>query len=859
MAKCTKCRVNEAVVFTTRIEQGKQINEGLCLSCAVKMNIGGINEMLKGANITPDNVDQVTERINRMVASMGDRSPGDMMQILMSADPGELQDALSQMGMVLPDFNAADSDDGDDGDDEDDAADDDGDELALLPGGADAAADEDGDGDDDASAGRPMDTIGNALQMMFSGLVPESGDEGNDLLPAGGKEREQTGTDDPDSSRRRDQKKKSRSHKFLNQYGTNLTALAKDGKVEAIIGRDREIHRVIQILNRRTKNNPVLLGEPGVGKTALAEGLARRIAGGQVPAKLLDMEVYLLDMTGMVAGTQFRGQFESRMKGVVDEAKKLGNIILVIDELHNIMGAGDAEGAMNAANILKPALARGEIRVLGSTTLDEYRRFIEKDAALERRFQKVILEEPNAEEVFEILKGCRGYYEQHHHVRYSDEVLRACVTLSTRYIHDRFLPDKAIDIMDEAGSRANLEDHLLVRQLQLTQSIRSLEKQQQQLEERIARSEQPTPNEWFASQAEIRQKLLQERDELETVERDLAPHDITVEEVASVVELWTGIPVQAITETEAEKLLHLEERLHQRVIGQEKAVSALSRAIRRSRSGIGPQERPASFIFVGPTGVGKTELVKALAEVMFADEQALIRLDMSEFMEAHTVSKLIGSPPGYVGYDDGGQLTEKVRRRPYSLILLDEIEKAHADVFNMLLQILDDGRLTDSHGRVVNFKNTIVVMTSNAGTSLKSAAIGFGAGGHEAMESKVFEALKTLFRPEFLNRIDEIVVFEELTRGELRQIVDLMLKPLIRNLSERGIRLVVTDAAKDQMARKGYSPKYGARPLRKTIQRMLEDPLSDMLLRGALTGQIAVSADAADDGAGGDTLKLDTL
>lgn len=847
MAKCTNCHVNEAVVFTTRMEHGKQINEGLCLSCAVKMNVGGINEMLKGANITPDNVDQVTDRINRMVASMGDRNPGDMMQILMSADPDELQDTMSQMGMMLPDFNAADPADDDEADD---------DEKRVL---SDEAGDADGDdAEEDDEPASPTDTIGNALQMMFSGLVPESGDESNDLLPAGGKEREQAGTDsDPNGRRRhRDEKKKARPHKFLNQYGTNLTALARAGRVEPIIGRDREIHRVIQILNRRTKNNPVLLGEPGVGKTALAEGLARRIAGGEVPAKLLDMEVYLLDMTGMVAGTQFRGQFESRMKGVVDEAKKLGNIILVIDELHNIMGAGDAEGAMNAANILKPALARGEIRVLGSTTLDEYRRFIEKDAALERRFQKVILEEPNADEVFEILKGCRSYYEQHHHVRYSDEVLRTCVTLSTRYIHDRFLPDKAIDIMDEAGSRANLEDHLLVRQLQLHQSIEALEKKQQLLEEQIARSEQPTPNEWFASQAEVRRQLLKDRDELETVERDLAPHDITVEEVASVVELWTGIPVQAITETEAEKLLHLEDRLHQRVIGQEKAVSALSRAIRRSRSGIGPQDRPASFIFVGPTGVGKTELVKALAEVMFADEQALIRLDMSEFMEAHTVSKLIGSPPGYVGYDDGGQLTEKVRRRPYSLILFDEIEKAHADVFNMLLQILDDGRLTDSHGRVVNFKNTIVVMTSNAGTSLKSAAIGFGVNGYEAMESKVFEALKTLFRPEFLNRIDEIVVFEELTRGELRQIVDLMLKPLIRNLSDRNIRLVLTDAARDLLARKGYSPKYGARPLRKTIQRLLEDPLSDMLLRGELSDQIAVSADAAEDGA---SLKFDTL
>ncbi|MGI6078353.1 MAG: ATP-dependent Clp protease ATP-binding subunit [Fastidiosipilaceae bacterium] len=830
MSKCSNCHINEAVIFTTRIENGVRHNEGLCLNCAVKMDVGGITELLKNTGITPDNVEEVTEQINEMMRSLGDQNPAELMQAMMGSDPEAMRSMMENMGLFAVSVEGDELDD-DDLEDADDLLDFD---------------EEEDEGDDNSNP-----SIGDALQMMFGDLVPV---EDKESYAEDDQNSDHSDQVDKRASKRK-RKGRDRERKFLNQYGTNLTEMAKKGEIEPIVGRTKEINRTIQILNRRTKNNPVILGEPGVGKTALAEGLALQIAEGKVPAKLLGMEVYLLNMTGMVAGTQFRGQFESRMKGVVDEAKKLGNIILVIDELHNIMGAGDAEGSMNAANILKPSLAKGEIRVLGSTTLDEYRRFIEKDSALERRFQKVILDEPSAEETFDILKGVQSYYEKHHHVHYSDEVLRACVTLSNRYIHDRFLPDKAIDIMDEAGSRANLDDHLLVKQIQLKNSIQALENEQFALEEKIAKSEQPS-NDLFQRQATVRQKLIQEEGELSQIEKQLQPHEITLDEVASVVELWTGIPVQAINETEAEKLLHLEERLHRRVVGQEQAVSALSRAIRRHRAGIGSKERPSSFIFVGPTGVGKTELVKALAEVIFSDENALIRLDMSEYMEAHTVSKLIGSPPGYVGYDDGGQLTEKIRRRPYSVILLDEIEKAHADVYNMLLQIFDDGRLTDSHGRVVNFKNTIIVMTSNAGTTLKGHAIGFGANTHEALENKVHEALKEIFRPEFLNRVDEIVVFEELSKSELRKIVDLMLADVNQMLSEHGLKLVITDKAKDFITDKGYSPQYGARPLRKQIQRLVEDPLSDMMLRQELLGKTAVSADLAENGK---SLVFDTI
>ncbi len=838
MSKCSNCHKNEAVIYTTRFENGKRFNEGLCLTCASRLNIGGVSDMLKEAGINEDNVEQVTERINEMMASVGDQNPADIFQMIISADPEELKNMMSNMSDML-DFQQDETDQDADDPDQTGGPVDAVEALKMML--------------DDIQAGGDADQEGDSLESdTASAASEETPEEGLSLLPAGGYDRSpgevagegRTGRQDGRNRRQR----RDRNRKFLNQYGTNLTQAAKEGKIEPIIGREREMHRVVQILNRRTKNNPVLLGEPGVGKTALAEGLALKIADGEVPAKLLNMEVYLLDMTGMVAGTQFRGQFESRMKGIVDECKKLGNIILVIDELHNIMGAGDAEGAMNAANILKPALAKGEIRVLGSTTLDEYRRHIEKDSALERRFQKVVLAEPNEAEVFAILKGARPYYEKHHHVVYTDEVLRACARLSVRYIHDRFLPDKAIDIMDEAGSRANLNDHLLVEEQKLKEQLARQELEQNRISDQIAKSQEPTPEHLFREQATLRQQTMKLQAELEKVQEELQPHEISLEEVASVVELWTGIPVRSITESEAEKLINLEDRLHRRVVGQDRAVTALAAAIRRSRAGLAAQDRPASFIFVGPTGVGKTELVKALAEVLFDNEDALIRLDMSEYMEAHTASKLIGSPPGYVGYDDGGQLTEKIRRNPYSVILLDEIEKAHADIFNMLLQILDDGRLTDSHGRVVSFKESIIIMTSNAGTSLKGHTIGFGADTHEAMENKVNDALKELFRPEFLNRVDSVIVFESLTKTELRQIIDLMLADLNRHMEEKGLKLKVTDEAKDYITDAGYSPQYGARPLRKAIRRLIEDPLADMLLRNELAGKVAVSCDLAEDG-----------
>ncbi|NLM78445.1 MAG: ATP-dependent Clp protease ATP-binding subunit [Ruminococcaceae bacterium] len=782
MSKCVMCKKNVAVVFTTRFENGKRISEGLCLKCAYRTGLGGMDELFTKAGINDSNIDELTERMNNVMSQMDGQSPENLFKSLISG-------GLDLEGLA----------EGDSGAEMSDQTDDDRERNELLP----------------ASVGGDSEEVADNKRGNVNG------------------------------EKAQDSRRSERRRKFLDQFGTNLTVKAKEGKIDRIIGREKELSRVIQILNRRAKNNPVLLGEPGVGKTAIAEGLAVKISAGEVPAKLLHQDVYLLDMTAMVAGTQFRGQFESRMKGVVDDARRSGNVILVIDELHNIMGAGDAEGAMNAANILKPALAKGEIRVIGSTTLDEYRRFIEKDSALERRFQKVIVDEPTTAESAEILKGVRDYYENHHHVTYNDSVIETAVRMADRYITDRFLPDKAIDLLDEAGSSANLADTTLVKLENCRTILEDLKKEQDDLENKISGS--PEDVQLYEKQAELKSRLLKAEKELETLENDNKPTPITSEDIAKVVEMWTGIPVQRITEGETAKLLHLEERLHQRVIGQEQAVSALARAIRRHRAGFGKKHKPASFIFVGPTGVGKTELVKAVAEAMFESEDAMVRLDMSEFMEPHTVSKLIGSPPGYVGYDDGGQLTEKIRRKPYSVILLDEIEKAHADVFNILLQILDDGRLTDSHGRLVSFENTIVIMTSNAGTTLKANAFGFGAEGHVALESRVQSVLKEMFRPEFLNRVDEIIVFHELSREEIRRIVDLMLQEVISQMKEKGLDFVVTDAVKDLLAEKGYDPKYGARPLRKTIQRLLEDPLSDLILAGKLQGKIAVSADIKDN------------
>ncbi len=597
------------------------------------------------------------------------------------------------------------------------------------------------------------------------------------------------------------------------------------GKIDQVIGRDREIERVIQILNRRNKNNPVLIGEPGVGKTAIAEGLAVRVVEGRVPAKLADAEIYLLDLAAIVAGTQFRGQFEARMKAIVQEARAAGTVILVIDEVHSIVGAGEAEGgAMNAANILKPALARGDVQVIGATTLEDYRKHIAKDAALDRRFQPVLVKEPTLEETLGIVKGIRSYYEEHHQVRFSDEVLEAAVRMSARYIHDRFLPDKAIDVMDEAGSRVNLRNGALLELTQLQEQARQLE----------AALEAAAASEDYARAADLKTEECRLSERMAPLSSQSGEMDVTLEDVAQVIEGWTGIPVQRVTETEASRLLKLEERLHGRVVGQNAAVTALSRAIRRTRADLRSRKRPATFLFVGPTGVGKTELAKALSQELFGSEEALIRLDMSEYMEKHTVSKLIGAPPGYVGFDQGGQLTEKVRRKPYSVLLLDEIEKAHPDVFNMLLQIMEDGRLTDSNGRTVGFENTLLIMTSNAGTSFKSGGIGFAETDALLLDKRVNEALREIFRPEFLNRVDETVIFEPLSREQLGEIVSLMLQEVRADLEKKDIHLSFTEAARAFLLEHGYDPKFGARPLRKTVQRHVEDELAEQVLTGLI-------------------------
>ncbi len=623
--------------------------------------------------------------------------------------------------------------------------------------------------------------------------------------------------------------------KFLSQFATNLNDKAAGGLVDTVVGRDREIDRVIQILNRRTKNNPVLVGEPGVGKTAIAEALALRIVNGTIPFKLKNMQIYLLDLTAMVAGTQFRGQFEQRMKGVLDEVKRLGNIILVIDEVHNIMGAGEAEGSMNAANILKPALSRGEIQVVGATTLKEYRKHIEKDGALERRFQPVYVEEPSVQETIDILKGIRPHYENYHKVRISDEIIEDAVRMAERYITDRFLPDKAIDVIDEAASRANLGNKVLVKIGTLREELDKNQKRQEEL----ASSENQEDGGEEAQIEKYREiaELKSEQVRIEKELSDLADKEfvsIVFDDVARVIENWTGVPVQTVTEQEAERLLKLEERLTKKVIGQDKAVTSVSKAIRRNRSGFRKRFKPSSFIFVGPTGVGKTELVKQLTEELFGNQEALVRLDMSEYMEKHTVSKLIGSPPGYVGYDEAGQLTEKIRRRPYSVILLDEIEKAHEDVFNMLLQILDDGRLTDSQGRTVNFENTVIIMTSNAGTSVKSSSIGFSADKAQADEEASKDALKKMFRPEFLNRIDDIIVFNSLDKDSVKKITSLMLNEIYSQCTEKGIEIEISDEVISHLGEEGFDEKYGARPLRRLIQKTIEDELAEKYLKNEL-------------------------
>ncbi len=610
-------------------------------------------------------------------------------------------------------------------------------------------------------------------------------------------------------------------HKFLDSYCINLSRRAAEGKLDKMIGRDRELERVIQILNRRQKNNPCLIGEPGVGKTAIAEGLAQRICAGNVPYKLKDKQVHLLDMTALVAGTQFRGQFESRMKGLIEEIKKLGNIILVIDEVHTIVGAGDAEGSMNAANILKPALSRGELQVIGATTLTEYRKHIEKDTALERRFQPVIVEEPSIEDTVAILRGIAPYYEQFHHVTISDALCRQAVLLSERYITDRYLPDKAIDLIDEACSTVNLQNVTLARKADVEKELADLSKEREVMTD--------AGEEAYERLAVIRSTELRLQEELAQLDAEATPA-LTDEHLARVIELWTNIPASQICQQEYERLAKLEQRLSAHVIGQDEAIRAVSAAVRRGRVGISPKRKPVSFIFVGSTGVGKTELVKQLARDLFSTPEALIRLDMSEFMEKHAVSRIIGSPPGYVGYDEAGQLTEKVRRKPYSVVLFDEIEKAHPDVLNILLQILDDGRITDAQGRTVNFENTVIVMTTNAGSNTKVGSVGFGRTANEQNKDRAMKALQDFLRPEFINRVDEIVCFNQLTEDNFRRIALLMLNELKDSMEDKGITLMWEDSLIDYLVRKGYSVTYGARNLRRLIQRELEDAIASRII-----------------------------
>lgn len=761
---CSNCKKNTAVVFINKKNnEGKQELDGLCYECAKKMGINPFDTLMKQANLSEKDLNDMTNQFEEMFKDMT---------------------ANMNLAEINPDTLSKIAEESNDDDNLDNQAS----SFGAIP-------------------------LGSIFSNMF-GSSDVNNSEQQEEVSSNSNERKKVKVD-----------KKNKKRKALDTFGTNLTNKAKNGQLDAVIGRNKEIQRIIQILNRRSKNNPCLIGEPGVGKTAIAQGLAIKIAEGKVPAKLLSKEVYLLDMTAVIAGTQFRGQFEARMKSIIDECKNLGNIILVIDEIHNIIGAGDAEHSMNAANILKPSLSNGEIQLIGTTTLKEYRKYIEKDSALERRFQPVIVEEPSVDDAIEILKGIKKYYEDFHKVKISNEVIEQAVKMSEKYIHDRFLPDKAIDILDEACSRINLNNKELYQLEVLKSQLTSVQEEKE--EAALADS-----TEDYKKAAELKAKECSLTEQIEALNKKIKLKNLTIQDIAEVIENWTKIPVTKITEAETQKLLNLESNLHKRIIGQDEAVAAVARAIRRNRAGLKSTKRPPSFIFVGPTGVGKTELAKSLAYEMFGNENSIIRLDMSEYMESHSSSKLIGSPPGYVGYDDAGQLTEKVKRNPYSIILFDEIEKAHADIFNILLQVLDDGRLTDAQGNTISFENTIIIMTSNAGSNTNTNSIGFG--GSSVSKNKILESLKETFRPEFLNRIDEIVLFEQLTPEQLLQITDLMLYDTQKALANKDISMEVNVEAKKWLLNKGTDIKYGARPLRRAIQRYVEDELSDMILKSEL-------------------------
>ena len=703
-------------------------------------------------------------------------------------------------------------------------------EMMQAFGGAEELPETDDGDEDDEESGKTA---------TFPFLNRLFGNNGNP--PAQPQQPSGEGNAAPNNGGRKTEKKR----KFLDNYCINLSQRARQGKLDAVIGREQEIERVVQILNRRQKNNPCLIGEPGVGKTAIAEGLAQRIAAGEVPFKLRDKEVYLLDLTALVAGTQFRGQFESRMKGLIEEIRKAGNIILVIDEVHNIVGAGDAEGSMNAANILKPALSRGEIQVIGATTFTEYRKYIEKDQALERRFQPVTVAEPSLSDSVEILKGIRKYYEDFHGVKISDEMCRIAVTLSERYITDRFLPDKAIDLIDEACSDMNLHDADINRRMELEKQLATIATELETLSSEAPEEEQ-TPEQMdqrYARIAQLRSEQIRFQQELETIKAKGTP-TLTMDNIARVIEMWTKIPASKIKEEEFQRLSQLETRLKKHIVGQDEAVAAVAAAIRRNRVGISPKHKPVSFIFVGSTGVGKTELVKQLADDLFNAPESLIRLDMSEFMEKHSVSRIVGSPPGYV---EGGQLTEKIRRRPYSVVLFDEIEKAHPDVLNVLLQILDDGQITDAHGRKVNFENTVIVMTSNAGSDKAAGSVGFDKSAGDQGKERVMKALRDFLRPEFINRVDEVIYFHQLTEDNFRDIARIMLDELKTSLADKGFGFMYDDSVVDVLVKKSYSAAYGARNLRRCIQKELEDPMANLII-DAFENPITQLKATAEDG-----------
>ena len=764
---CSMCNKYQASIFSSKIlPNGKREMEGLCINCAKKQGIN-TDEILKAQSQTIFN--QNANNVNKQLE-------------------GLFQNLSENLGDI------------------------DGIQFGAIPT---TQFEDDNDSDE------PQEP------KVFAGAIPLGSIFGN-IFGAQNQAQESNGTI---KKKVKPEKKKNanKKKKYLDTYGTNLTFKAQNNELDAVIGRDKELQRVIQILNRRSKNNPCLIGEPGVGKTAIANSLAIKIASKNVPAKLLNKEVYLLDMTSIIAGTQFRGQFEARMKGLIEECKHYGNIILVIDEIHSIIGAGagsDADSSMNAANILKPALANGEVQIIGTTTIKEYRKYIEKDTALERRFQQVLVEEPSITDSIGILDGIKKYYEDYHKVKISTDVIKQTVIMSEKYIHDRFLPDKAIDILDEACSRINLENKDLYKLELLRQQLKNV---QEQKDEAVTTDS----TEDYQKAAALKTEECRLMEEIDKINSTMEVKNLTLQDVAGVIESWTKIPLSKITEEETQKLLNLETNLHKKIIGQNDAVEAVSRAIRRNRAGLKSTKRPPSFIFVGPTGVGKTALAKALAYEMFGDEESIIRIDMSEYMESNSTAKLIGAPPGYVGYDDAGQLTDKVKRHPYSIILLDEIEKAHPDVFNILLQVLDDGRLTDSQGNTVSFENTIIIMTSNAGSNLNNNSIGFG--NETIVKSKIEERLKDVFRPEFLNRVDEIVTFSSLTKEELIQIVDLMLQDTSNALANKDITLNISKEAKEYILEKGTNLKFGARPLRRAIQRYIEDEISERILKGEIS------------------------